>query len=57
MAWYDLLSAYGSASHNTVTIFPVLLRRICIVEKGKQNGTQIEGNDNKADGLSSSNLC
>lgn len=40
MAWYDLLSAYGSASHNTVTIFAVLLRRIHIVEKGKQNRTR-----------------
>lgn len=44
MALYDLLLAYSSATQNIVTIFPILLRHISIIERGKENRTQMEGN-------------
>ena len=44
MALYDLLLADSSAIQNIVTIFPILLRHISIIEKGKENRTQMEGN-------------
>ena len=53
----DREDSYSSATRNIVTQCSILLRHITIIENGEQNRTSDwRKQDNKADGLSSSNL-